>query len=202
MSNVASSRNKINLAETQYLAGLNESMASRFAAAINWIIDNITNPAVGTITPSMMTLAQFQAVKGTTWVLADGQAVPGTLYESQIAASVPDLRGYYLRGKNNGRGDGLGATTEIGLGVASTHNMKQHTHTTSFVNYQNANALNLAHSNNTRDQAFNSNEAERANPFLFTPTVTISTPITNTGADVSTETRPSSVVVNFFIKVN
>jgi len=64
------------------------------------------NP-IGMVVSSLLTLAQFQAINGTGWVLADGSSVAGSTYASITGNStIPDLRGMVLRGKNNGRSDG------------------------------------------------------------------------------------------------
>lgn len=62
---------------------------------------------VGDIAVSFFTEEQFQQVRGdTSWVLADGRNVAGSKW-SQITgtAFIPDMRGMFLRGKNNGRDD-------------------------------------------------------------------------------------------------
>jgi len=62
---------------------------------------------IGDIKHSTLTPAQMLATNGTDWVLADGGSVVGSLYETITGETVvPDLRGVFLRGKNNGRSDG------------------------------------------------------------------------------------------------
>lgn len=62
---------------------------------------------VGSIAESMLTEAQFQALNGTGWVLADGRSVVGSMYAMATGfTTIPDLRGVFRRGKNNGRADG------------------------------------------------------------------------------------------------
>lgn len=64
-----------------------------FAAAIS-----DPNP-VGTVIHSMLTLAQFQNLYGTTWVLADGSSVADSMYQLVTGNStVPDARGIFIRG--------------------------------------------------------------------------------------------------------
>ncbi len=55
--------------------------------------------AVGSIQQSLLSEAQFQAVMGTTnWVLADGQGVSGSTYQTLTGnANVPDFRGCFVR---------------------------------------------------------------------------------------------------------
>ena len=86
--------------------------------------------AVGDVEQSMLTLAQFQAIKGTGWVLADGSSCVGTTYATITGAStVPDLRGLVLRGKNNGRVDGnQNPDGEVALGTYQADDFKSHAH--------------------------------------------------------------------------
>lgn len=66
----------------------------------------LTSP-IGVIASAMLTEAQFQALNGASWILADGRSVDGSSYAVMTGqTSVPDLRGMVLRGKNNGRSDG------------------------------------------------------------------------------------------------
>jgi hypothetical protein len=71
---------------------------------------------VGSIIQSMLTLAQFQSIVGTSWVLADGGSCSGSVYESITGNStVPDARSVVLRGKDNGRG--LNPAGDVALGT-------------------------------------------------------------------------------------
>jgi hypothetical protein len=79
--------------------------------------------ALGTIVSSMLTLAQYQSLHGTGWVLADGTSCAGTSYATVSGATLlPDPRGQALRGKNNGRADGLqDPAGERTIGSQQTH---------------------------------------------------------------------------------
>jgi hypothetical protein len=67
----------------------------------------VTGHSIGEIKYSMLTLAQFQAEYDTTWVLANGANVAGSNYATVTGnTNIPDLRGRFLRGKNNGRTGG------------------------------------------------------------------------------------------------
>lgn len=69
-------------------------------------IDNEIVPdigQVGDVVQSMLTEAQFQAIRGTGWVLMDGRSVAGSQYQAITGnGNIPDARGVFLRGKNNG----------------------------------------------------------------------------------------------------
>ena len=61
--------------------------------------------AVGDVKSSMLTEAQYQTHFGSEWVLADGRDVTGSDYHTITSnTNIPDLRGTFLRGKDNSRG--------------------------------------------------------------------------------------------------
>lgn len=66
------------------------------------------------------------------WVLADGRSLAGqgTAYEKLLQqASIPDLRGVFVRGKNNGRNDGYqNLDGDLALGQLSKDKFKAHSH--------------------------------------------------------------------------
>jgi hypothetical protein len=74
---------------------------------------------VGSVVHSMLTEAQFQAENGFGWVLARGQSVVGSRYQTITGSpNAPDLRGVFLRGKNNGRSTSSGnASADRALGT-------------------------------------------------------------------------------------
>jgi microcystin-dependent protein len=60
---------------------------------------------IGDIKHSMLDVSQFQSAHGVGWILMDGSSVVGSKYESITGfSSVPDARGEFLRGLDNGRG--------------------------------------------------------------------------------------------------
>jgi hypothetical protein len=83
------------------------------------------NGSVGDIIQSMLSEEQFVAENGLGWVLADGRDVTGSKYATMMASNptpvqssnnVPDLRGRFLRGRNNGRSSGANPDGEFNLG--------------------------------------------------------------------------------------
>jgi hypothetical protein len=63
--------------------------------------------AVGDIVHSILTEAQFRALRGSGWILCDGRSIAGSKLATQFGINTaPDARGQFLRGKNNGRADG------------------------------------------------------------------------------------------------
>jgi len=143
---------------------------------------------VGDIKTSIFTEAQFQAVSGDpTWVLADGRDLsvinPGSDYEAITGETIlPDLRGVFLRGKNNGRADGNeNPDGDSTLGTFQDDELQAHTHSTP-------------------------HRATSGSPFVpnhvgqgFGPVDVGSVESTSTGGN---ETRPKNVTVNYFIKIN
>jgi len=131
---------------------------------------------IGTVQASMLDEAEFQAEINNKWILADGRLVTGSDYEALTTENnVPDLRGQFLRGKNNGRVDGEEnpggdlALGDLQQGLVGPHSIPFES---------------------TGSQAFSG---------------IISTPYgarvgnSNIGGD---ETRPRNMTVNYFIKIN
>jgi hypothetical protein len=139
---------------------------------------------VGEIVASMLTQGPFQRVHGSEWVLADGQNVKGSAYSAATGMeTVPDLRGVFLRGKNNGRAaDG---NAELSLGAYQADGFKTHVHS-GVIGISGVKAGNVYDASPPQD---------RMNSFQPASTST-SVP------DGAEETRPKNVTVNFFIKVN
>jgi microcystin-dependent protein len=142
---------------------------------------------VGTVIASLLTEAQFQAQRGKNWVLADGRNVAGTKFAELFGSStLPDLRGRFLRGKNNGQSTSLGnADGEIGLGVYQADDNKAHTHGAIFNT-----------GTNSVGGAGNEATARSLNGSALGG-LTVTNFIQSSGG----EARPKSVTVNYFIKI-
>lgn len=62
---------------------------------------------IGDVKISILTEAQFQSIHGNCWALMDGRSIAGKdLAVLTGKTTIPDARGLFLRGKNNGRVDG------------------------------------------------------------------------------------------------
>ena len=73
---------------------------------VKWLLINPSELAE--VKQSMLTEVQFQLENGNEWVLCDGRDVTGSDYASVTGnTTLPDMRGSFVRGKNNGRVDGL-----------------------------------------------------------------------------------------------
>jgi hypothetical protein len=93
MADIPSSRQKITVEQTSYRAAVSESLMQDIGGSINWIIDNSAFQ-LGDIIASGLTEAQFQAQKGTGWVLMQGQNIAGSDFEALTGIQdLPDMVG-------------------------------------------------------------------------------------------------------------
>ena len=143
---------------------------------------------VGDIIHSMLTEEQFIAENGSGWVLADGRNVAGSKYASLIALSVPDMRGQFLRGKNNGRSDGNeDPAGERAVGNFQEDAMQGHKHQSYGTSGGGVNTGLLGpstgNSNGNYQTALPVNDGVNGTP------------------RTASETRPKNVTINIFIKV-
>lgn len=155
-----------------------------------------SSAAVGSIQASLLTEAEFQSIFGTGWVLARGQSVSGSKYTSLTGvSSVPDLRGQFLRGKNNGRSDGNqdpGGERNLRDGVIQQDQYQGHTHSTgSTISGAGGGLVYLQPPGLSNNQV--SGYVTKGN---FADEVGNGTPRTGN------ETRPRNVTVNYFIRIN
>lgn len=111
-----------------------EASLSAIGATVNGLLSIIL--PVGTIVDSMLTESQFQTEIGNLsapflWVLADGRNVAGSTYATVTGnTTIPDLRGIFTRGKNNGRSDGnQNPDGDLALGTYTADKLASHTHT-------------------------------------------------------------------------
>ncbi len=85
---------------------------------------------IGTIIASTLTQAQMDAQCGAgLWLIADGSAAPSTYQTATGQSTLPDLRGVFLRGKNNGRSDGKqDPAGESAIGTYEADQLQDHMH--------------------------------------------------------------------------
>jgi hypothetical protein len=149
---------------------------------------------IGSIVPSLLTPVQFAKEAGdpptfdlikSKWTLADDKGkVPGTRYaELTENSAIPDVRGTFLRGKNNGRRDGRENPENKELGEFQDDQFQDHVH-----EYNRGGGG--VGANLFAAPATNNDNTPRA------PTVTI------TEGKHGTETRPRNVTVNYYIRIN
>lgn len=161
---------------------------------------------VGDIKNSILTEAQFQSIHGALWVLMDGRDVTNSTYHLVTSnTNIPDARGQYIRGKNNGRSDGKenpagelsegtqqGEDTKLnGISIA-TVGADAHAHAAGvgycggFGSFGSGTTGNLQGCHNGTRDATTANGAHGH-------TITL---------NGDNETRPNTVIVNYFIKID
>lgn len=132
--------------------------------------------SIGTMATSMLTEPQYQTEKGSQWILADGRDVTGSYYHAVTGFTiVPDMRGQFARGANNGRIDGkenpdggalLGLQQDQAVGTANN------IQTTGLDRFLGGNGPGL-------------NGLQTGGTYSF-----------------GVETRPTNVTINYFIKID
>ena len=147
---------------------------------------------VGTVVPSLIPVAQFQALYGTfsatsTWALANGSDVTGSEYAKVMGrTTVPDLRGAFFRGAGNNTNGWVGGNINT---YAEDSTKRPTTAFTTVVNDP------LVHNGNARGLAGAAHAGVES--FLYAGK---STQNVSGGGDA--ETRPKTYVVNYYIRIN
>lgn len=175
------------------LSSYTSNASSSFGAFASSATRTDSSP-IGMIIPSMLTEAQFQALNGTSWVLAQGQTATGTAYASITGQStIPDLRGMFLRGKNNGRVDGnqdSGGERALGSFQSDALQNINATWQSGTANASNTSGAVTA----TAGSASDPQGTGRAHGIFTFDAANV--------ARTATETRSRNIAVNYFIKVN
>lgn len=157
---------------------VSESATAAIGGAVNYCLSN--KPAVGDIMMSGLDEATFQAQRDTTWKLCDGRSVTGSQYQTLTGlTTIPDLRGVFPRGKDNGRG--INPDGDLAIGAYTADKLAAHTHQE---HYRIPNA-----GTGGSDGGGDHNRS----------LTDVTENVTSTGGN---ETAPKSCTVNFFIKIN
>lgn len=180
----------------------------------NGFISQVNLNPVGMIVSSMLTESQFQAINGTSWILADGRSVAGSAYASVTSISTaPDLRGMVLRGKNNGRADGNQdpdgeralnsfqnhAFAGHSHGGATGGQSSDHQHIDGFAGVNAGGSFGVATVGGGGN--INQQSGQSVNNHALTSGVTANHAHA-ISAEGGNETRMRNVAVNYFIKIN
>lgn len=170
----------------------------------------VTNSgSLGEIKTSIATEAQFQALNGSGWILADGRNVAGSAYATFYSTTtVPDFRGLILRGKNNSRADGYQDTAgELTLGNSYGDEIGGHIH-------QWLDAIDLGGGTGQINRTFDSAGSAvsfatgAAGTATYIPAATsggnsiFTESYTNATFSQTSETQVNRGIVNFYIKIN
>ena len=182
MSDLSNTSSRIQTEATRFRSSVSESMIQGMGGAINYLLDSIL--PVGSVVSSMLTTAQYQGETSTGWVLADGGSCAGSDYAVLTGNStVPDLRGVFIRGKNNGRSTATGNSSgNLALGTYEADQFAAHTHPYEYKTP--SAAAGGSDGGGDTDRGLN----------------TISTVTSSTGT--GTETRTRNVTLNYFIRIN
>ena len=166
------------------------SLSEKSGSSVN-TIGSTTNYAIGEVKQGFISEALFQSQMGSEWVLADGRDVTGSQYHTITGiTTIPDTRGQFLRGKNNGRSDGKqNPDGDVVLGTQQDDTFKEHSHSVVY------NSGGTVFQDGTK--VFSNGGNTWANPTGLSSSTT--NMIDNTGGN---ETRPKNVTINYFIKIN
>lgn len=128
MADIPNNPTKIQIEAASYRAAVSESLMQTIGGSVNYLLSNIM--PVGSVIPSMLDEATFQLKTSSDWVLCDGRSVVGSEYEALTGSSnIPDARGVFIRGKNNGRSTGTGNSAgDLALGTYEADDNKAHNH--------------------------------------------------------------------------
>jgi len=146
---------------------------------------------VGTIIHSMLTTTQFTAEYGDNWVLADGRSVTGSKYSAVTSNStIPDMRGTFLRGKDNGVG--RNADGDLALGTYTDDKFESHVHQQQYATPgANIPAVAEVASGGSHTTIHGTDIGQSSSGAAL-----------NTIATGGNETSPKSTIVNIFIRIN
>ena len=156
-----------------------------------------TGHLVGDIQQSMLTEAQIQTEYGTGWVLMDGRDVTGSSYATITGnTTLPDARGQFLRGKNNGRVDGQeNPDGDSTLGLQQTDKAQGHTHAMAFAYGGTIPAGSWGVIQNSSAKSSAAANTSIMDVDLFDDGV-------NDAPRTGKETAPKNITINIFIKIN
>lgn len=166
----------------------------------------IVGSSLGEVKQSVLTEAQFQEIHGPEWVLMDGRDITGSdLHTLTGSSTLPDARGQFLRGKNNGRSDGNeNPDGDLALGAIQLDKTRSPRNT----------AFSAASAGaHTHTQQIDASTGTNTN--LLGESTRASTPADYTISNISTagahthsvsggdnETTPKNITVNVFVKIN
>ncbi len=184
MSDLAGSSTPIQSEATRFRSSVSENLLQTMGGAINYLLASIL--PLGSVTASMLTEAQFQDETSTGWVLADGRDVSASDYALLTGnTTVPDLRGVFIRGKNGARSTSTGnAGGDVALGTFQADAVQEHQHYMTATNVVESGGP-IVHDDGS-EFAVNS----------------IAATGNMASGNISTETKPRSVTLNYFIRIN
>ena len=182
---------KLQVEETESRSAIGEKVLYKIAATVNKGIDDVSGVALGTIEISMLTEFIFLQYRGDRWLLCNGQSCAGTQYATLTGnTTVPDMRGRFLRGKNNG--SGIDPVGELALGTNKEDRLKAHEHVIEVTGIPDSPLWHPGRFFTDGSDQINMTFVEPVNNLLELQSFN----------NVGIESRPENITVNFFIKVN
>lgn len=198
MADVPSVAKYIQVEETDERRPCSESTIQKIAGSINYILDQIDSEAVGSIIASMMTEAQIQAARGVGWIQCDGRSIVGSTLESINGfTTAPDLRGIFVRGKNNGKtGNLANKDGDLAIGTYQADKFGDHSHNADPDQNGDYASTYIANGDGASPHVQTDSGAAK---FNVDGTIVPSLTVDPFG---SIETRPDCVVVNLFVRID
>lgn len=191
MANLPETTNPIQIEETDFEAPVGESMLQKIGVLMNYLLNKVDTFSIGEIISASLDETQLQTQMGTEWVLCDGRSVVGSRYEAITGFStIPDARGVFLRGKNNGRVDGYeNPSGDLPLGTYQLDDIANHTHPV------------LGYSSNLATPTGGTQAHLGSSTGIpnFNNGSSFDVTIVAQGSD---ESRPTNITENYFIKIN
>ena len=178
-----------------------ESRLSALSASANKIVMfdefiNLTDLGIGKIVAAEQDEASFQTLNGSGWKLCNGSSAAGTMWATFTGnANVPDYRGEFLRGLDNGRGVDSGRT----LGSFQADQMEQHNHGGGDHSHP---FQRVANSETDINDTSTIEWGGAYSTSTFTPPSSGNIIANNGGTHNNSENRPRNKAVNYFIKVD
>lgn len=190
----------------QFKRPTSENAFQSLGAGINYLLEIIC--PIGSIIESVLDEADFQALQDYNdpskprFILADGRDVTGYAYVAVTGSStVPDLRGIFLRGKNNGRSDGnQNPAGDLAIGTLSSGTVGPHSHTYGARGGNGASSGILPQG--AQDVSAGANGGIVINTLPATSGSPASTELIGTSNSSGAQTQPTNVTINIFIRVN
>lgn len=188
MTDIVSAPAYIQIEEVQNKAAVSEATASKIGSSVNYILDNGIEP-LGTITQSILTEAQFQALKGTKWVRMSGQSIAGSDLDTLTGiTTLPDMTGNEAFLGSTDLAESTLANYEANQNKAHTHKMVRDTTSASTIG--------------TNDQiAADGDDGGTVADYKLKGS-TSGTLRGTTTSEGGTVARPNTYRVSFFIKIN
>jgi hypothetical protein len=178
MSDTPKSRSHQQQEAARYRSSVSEALLQGIQGNINYLLESLL--PVGSVIHSYLNEGQFQGETSTGWVLDDGRDISASDLSLLTGyTSLADLRGVYLRSKPNGRGNNPDG--ELAVGTYQADQVISHTHQE---HYRTPSASSGG-SDGGGDHTRGLNDIYE-----------------NVSAYGGNETRPKSVTLNCFVRIN